>query len=100
MASEIKLALVVNNTPATAGTGETQWTGGRGWFIVEGTWGGGNVVIQFKSPATGTYINIDTTNLTFTANGIYGFEAPPGELKAVITTATAVYVTVIGTRVS
>ena len=100
MASEILLPLIVNDTAATAGSGDTKWLGGRGWFVVEsGTWGGGSVKLQYKSP-NGTYIDIDATNLSLTANGVYGFEAPPGELKAVRTTATTVYAYAIGTRVS
>lgn len=102
MASEIRLLLVVNDTVATAGTGETKWLGGRGILSVEaGTWGGGSVKLQIKSlSGTSTYIDVDATNLNFTANGVYGFELPPCELKAVVTTATGVYVTASGTKVS
>lgn len=98
MASDALLQLIVNDAAATAGSIDTKWMGGRGWFVVEaGAWGGGSVKLQFRSP-NGTYIDIDATNLSLTANGVYGFEAPPGELRAVRATATGVYAYAIGTR--
>lgn len=99
MASDALLPLIANDVAATAGSIGTKWMGGRGWFSAEATaWGGGSVKLQWKSP-NGTYIDIDATNLNFTANNVYGFEAPPGELRAVRSTATGVYAYAIGTRI-
>jgi len=66
-----------------------EWRGGIGLFSAEATWGGGTVKLQYKGP-NGTAIDagVDTT---LTANGGGLFELPPGNIRASITTATAVY---------
>ncbi len=98
MASEIQLPLIANDVAATA-AGDYTWLGGRGWFIAEAAaWGGGSVKLQYQTPQ-GTWVDIDATNLSLTANSLYGFEAPPGPMRAVRTTATGVYAWVKGTRV-
>ncbi len=97
MASEVLLPLMVNSVAATAGSGDTKWMGGRGTFMAEATFGGGSVKLQYKTP-NGTFVDIGTGG-SLTANGLIGFELPPGELKVVVVTATAVYAYVIGSRV-
>ena len=99
--SRLLLPLVASGTVATANSVQTLWQGGRGYFAAESSsWGGGSVKLQWRTP-NGTYIDIDATNLNFTANGVYGFEAPPGELKAAVThSPTALYAWAFGTRIS
>lgn len=65
------------------------WPGGRGYFTAEATWGGGTVKLQFKTLNSTTYI--DVTSVSLTANGGVAFELPPGEIRANVATATAVY---------
>jgi hypothetical protein len=99
MASEIMLPLMVNDVAATAG--DKFWLGGHGIFIAEATWGGGSAKLQYKSP-NGTFVDVPATVVgtpSLTANGMCMFELPPGELKVVVATATAVYAYAIGTRV-
>lgn len=64
------------------------WPGGHGVFMSEATFGGGTVKLQGKSP-NGTEIDVDGASVT--ANGSKAFYWPPGELRAHIATATAVY---------
>lgn len=64
------------------------WTGGRGVFMAEATWGGGTVKLQVQSPR-GTWL--DVTSASLTANGHLSFELPAGPIRANIATATAVY---------
>ncbi len=98
MASEVILPLIVNDVAGTAAADIT-WLGGRGTFMVESSvWGGGSVTLQYQSPH-GTFINVDSTNAVFTANGMIDVELPPGVVKAVRATATGVYAYLIGTRV-
>jgi len=95
MISEKRLDLMLNDVSAASGYA-SQWDGGRGTLIVEATWGGGNTVLQYKSP-NGTWITVP--NSTSTANDLIGFELPPGQLRIVATTATAVYAYVIGSLI-
>jgi hypothetical protein len=87
---------MLNDVAATA-TDHKFWGGGRGSLIVEaGTWGGGSVQLQAKSP-NGTWINVDTA--TATADAIIGFELARCELKVVVTTSTGVYAWAAGSFV-
>lgn len=102
MASDATCALMVNDIAPAAGANEVQWTGGRGMFYVKATFGGGSVKLQQKAP-DGTFMDVpatvNATTPSLTANGMAVFELPPGELKAVATTATGVYAYAVGTRV-
>jgi hypothetical protein len=97
MASEYRLALMLNDVAAST-TENKFWLGGRGTFIVESlAWGGGSVKLQMKTP-NGTWIDIDPMG-TLTADGAVGFELPPCEVKVVVDTATGVYAWATGSRV-
>lgn len=75
---------------AGAGNGSAAfWHGGKGYMTGEGTWGGGNIKLQFKTLNSTTWI--DVTSVSLTANGGIAFELPPGEIRGVITTSSAVY---------
>jgi hypothetical protein len=69
------------------------WPGGRGDFRAEATFGGGSVTLQCKGP-NGTAIAVSTAT-TLTANGRGTFELGPGEIRAAVATATAVYAQVL-----
>jgi hypothetical protein len=83
---------LLSNASAT-GAGFT-WPGGKGLFMVEATWGGGTVKLQIQSPNS-TWIDVPSGS--FTANGMFGFELPPGQIRANVATATAVYASAIVT---
>jgi len=79
-------ATLLSNASATGSA--VAWPGGRGVFMAEATWGGGTVKLQMQTP-NGTWIDVDGASLT--ANGTKAFDAPAGQIKANVATATAVY---------
>jgi hypothetical protein len=63
--------------------------GGRYMFSAKGTWGGGNVKLQMPLPdSSATYGDVPSSTLS--ADGHLFLDLPPGQVKAVVTTATAV----------
>lgn len=79
-------ATLLENASATGSA--KMWPGGRGVFMAEATWGGGTVKLQMQTP-NGTFVDVASASLT--ANGTVAFDAPPGQIKAHVATATAVY---------
>lgn len=77
---------LLSNASAT-GT-PTTWAGGRGVFCAVGTFGGGSVTLQYLGPDGSTWLTAATA---LTANGLIAFELPPGQIRAAVATATAVY---------
>lgn len=74
-------ALLVN--ASTDGAWE-QWTGGRGTFMVVGTFGGATVTLQTKGPdPAGTPIAVGE-HTTFTENGVGNFDLASCEIRAAI----------------
>lgn len=73
---------------ASATSAPMIWPGGRGWFAVKATWGGGNVALHYMLPDGTTYV---AAIAALTADGGAAFELPPCKVKAVVTTATGVY---------
>ena len=98
MARRIRLDLLVNG--ATGASAAQDWPGGDGVFFVESaTFGGGNVQLQFQGPAGGwvPVINYATvTPISITAVNMANFRAPAGPIRAFVTTATAVFASVVG----
>ena len=90
MASKGKVTLLSN---ASATGSWLQWPGGSGLFSVEATWGGGTVKLQYKAP-NGTAVDAGPYT-TLTANGGGIFDLPPGEIRANVATATAVYASAV-----
>lgn len=88
----MQTASVVLLTNAAATSGARQWPGGRGLFMVVATFGGGSVALEYRGPDNTTWLAAPAVSLT--ANGGVVFELPPCEVRAVVTTATAVYATV------
>lgn len=83
---------LLNNAAAT-GTGQS-WPGGRGLFVALATFGGGSVGLQFLGPDGVTWLpcqSVAGADVSLTAAGSTLFEQPPGSLRAVVATATAVY---------
>ncbi len=58
------------------------WSGGRGTFMVEGTFGGGTVTLQVEGP-NGTAIDVGD-DVTFTAAGVGNFDLAPCRIKAAV----------------
>ena len=86
MSITASLTLMSNGT----GTGsQFQWPGGRGFFDCLGTFGGGSVALQYLQ-ANGTTWKTPT-NGSLTAAGEFEIALPPGPVRVVATTATAVY---------
>lgn len=73
---------------ASATSSSVQWGGGRGVFCATATWGGGSVTLQYLGPDGSTWLTAATA---LTANGLIAFELPPGQIRAAVATATAVY---------
>lgn len=98
MARRVRLDLLQN---AGAGNGNAfDWPGGDGVFFVESaTFGGGNVALQMQG-TNGNWFPIinyaTTTPISLTAVGMANFRAPAGQIRAVSTTATAVYASAVG----
>lgn len=80
MAIHFQAALLSN---ASATGSAVAWPGFRGVLMAEGTWSGATLTLQYKSP-NGTWLDVDTTNAVLSANGMFGFELPPGEIRASI----------------
>lgn len=78
--------LLSNGSATSAGKG---WPGGKGCFAVKATFGGGSVALQFLGPDGTTWITPASGSLT--ADGAITFELPPCLIRALVTTATAVY---------
>lgn len=78
-----------------SGTGAAQhWPGGEGVLSVRATFGGGNVAFQCLGPnATWLPVPDATTGnaVVLTTAGTARFALPPTQIRAVATTATAVY---------
>lgn len=96
MARRVQLALASNASATGAGV---DWPGGRGLLMVDATFGGGNVALEQLSPA-GKWLPLNVegtaTPISLTANGTANFAAPAGQIRAAITTATAVNAYAVG----
>lgn len=97
MARRQRFDLLVNATGAGA---SIDWPGGQGVFFVESaTFGGGTVGLQFQGP-NGNWVPVNdfatSVAISLTTVASANFLAPAGPLRAVATTATAVYASVVG----
>lgn len=72
---------------AGATSAQFAWPGGQGVFIVDGTFGGGTVTLQFVGPDGSTLITAGAAT-TFTANGAGVFYLPQCKIQATVTGAT------------
>jgi len=81
-----KVVLAENAAPGNGDSKEVY--GGKYSFMMEGTIGGGNSKLQLQTP-NGTWVDVATSTLS--ANGAIILALPPGQVRVVITTSTAVY---------
>jgi hypothetical protein len=70
---------LLSNASATGS--DVTWPGGRGSFIVAGTFGGATVKLQLLGPDGSTYIDAGSYT-TLTAAGIGNFDLPQGKIRA------------------
>lgn len=98
MARNIQRTLISNGSATGSAV---SWPGGRGTFVVEGTFTGATASLQFYSP-NGTAIPVSMPNVAtvvaLTAAGALTFELPPCDIRAVLTggTPTLMYCYAIG----
>ena len=59
---------------------EKRWPGGRGTLSISGTFGGTTARLQYKG-ANDAWFDVDTTNASFAAAGMCGFELAPGLIR-------------------
>lgn len=64
------------------------WPGGRGLFMATATFGGGTVSLEYLGPNN---VWLASPVVAVTAAGGVLFELPPGSVRGVSVTATAVY---------
>lgn len=83
---------LVENASATGSA--LLYKGGRSVFMAEATFGGGTVKLQMKTP-NGTWVDVAGASLT-AAGVTAGLYLAPGEYRANIATATAVYAYLAG----
>ena len=76
----------------SANTAAFTLTGGSYQLAVVATFGGGNVGVSVLGPDGTTYL---ASHTALTANGIINFDAPAGQYRISITTATAVSCSVV-----
>lgn len=74
---------LLSNGSAT-GSGQ-RWDGGRGSFLVNGTFDGETVTLQVLGPDGTTYVDVGT-DAALTANGVANFDLPQGMIRAAVST--------------
>lgn len=89
LASSVQL--IVNGSATSA---SQVWTGGRGTFVVCGTFGGASVNLQALGPDNVTWIDVGTTT-DLTAAGIIAFDLAQGSIRANVVggTPSGIYAT-------
>lgn len=70
---------LLNNASATGNA--AIWPGGRGSFLVAGTFNGATVKLQVLGPDNSTWIDAGTYT-TLTAAGAGNFDLPQGQIRA------------------
>jgi len=79
---------------ATATGSPVRWPGGRGTFIVDGTFASGTVTLSVISPDGSSYVSVGA-DAALTAEGVVNFDLPPTLIKAVVSggSPSALYAT-------
>lgn len=88
---------LITNGGAVANGADFDWPGGAGLMSAEATAWAGTCKLQYKTPNS-TYIDVGT-DVTFTANGIGGFNLPECTIRAVHTTAAPTALNVYVSRI-
>jgi len=93
MAQSASVTLLRNVGAAGAG-GSTTWPGGRGTFAATGTFGGTSVTLEVQTdggvwlPVQAMSTGATFTTVALTAPGMFLFELPPCQIRAVATGGT------------
>ena len=82
------------SAPSPAGSG-FDLKGGKYGVTVQGTFGGGSVKLQIRSPDGQTFLSVSSAT-DFTAAGFAALDLPPGHYALTIVTATAVSAAIVG----
>ena len=94
-------ASVVLLSNASTTSAAKPWPGGRGFFAMNGTFGGTSAQLQYMGPS-GTYISVSAMDATgvftavpLTADGGFVFDLPATSIKVVLTAGapSAMYAT-------
>lgn len=72
---------LLSNAAATGAA--VRWPGGRGTFIVDGSFDGGTVTLSVISPDGSSYVSVGD-DAALTAEGVVNFDLPPTLIKAVV----------------
>jgi hypothetical protein len=85
---------LISNGSATGSS--VIWRGGKGTFIVTGTFGGATVTLQFLGIDDTTWVDVGA-EAALTADGIVGFELAAGMIRAEVVggTPSALYAAAI-----
>lgn len=67
-------------TNGTSSVGPLRWRGGRGSFMVSGTFGGATVTLRMLLTDGATWVGV----VSITAAGIQNFELPRGQLDVAV----------------
>lgn len=89
----MQTASVILMTNSTGTGTAVPWPGGKGVFSTHATFGGGSVAFQYLLPDSATWVT--PTNGSLTADGGFVFELGPVPIRALATTATAVYASAV-----
>jgi hypothetical protein len=73
---------LISNGSATGSS--VKWPGGKGTFVVTGTFGGATITLQFLGLDNTTWVDVGT-EATLTAAGMCGFECGAGLIRAKVT---------------
>lgn len=82
--------VLLSNVGATGAGAAAIWGGGRGAFVIGGTFAGTAATLEYLSPS-GAWVAAVTpagVAVSLTASGMALFEAPPGSMRAVLTGGT------------
>lgn len=72
---------LLSNASATGAV--CRWPGGRGTFIVDGSFDGATVTLSVLSPDGSSYVSVGT-DAALSAEGVVNFDLPPCWIKAVV----------------
>lgn len=81
---------VFHNFTADGNSSAIEWAGGQGHFAVFGTFSSGTAKLQYSliGDEEAGYKDVDTTDLSFTADGHGNFTLPPCHLRVNLSSAT------------
>lgn len=80
-------SILLSNVSATGSGAPKPWCGGRGAFVIGGTFGGTTATLEYLA-TSGAWVAAVTpagSVVSLTAAGMALFEVPPGSLRAVLT---------------